>query len=142
MGFYRAFGLTMNVEEHERPDHVSCECEFLSFLALKEAYAIERDDAAMLEETRKAERLFMRDHLGRFLPAFTKKLSREATDGLYDALARLAWGFIAADCARFGVPQGPENLTLRPADDERVPMACGSGDCPAMLGVSELDESE
>lgn len=142
MGFYRAFGLTINVEEHERPDHVSSECEFLSFLALKEAHALEREDAAMLEETRKAERLFLRDHLGRFLPAFANKLSREATGGLYHGLARLAFGFIAAECARFGVPAGPENLTLRPADDQRVPMACGSGECPAMPGVSELDETE
>jgi DMSO reductase family type II enzyme chaperone len=142
MGFYRAFGLTMNVEARERPDHVSCECEFLSFLALKEAYALEREDTAVLEETRKAERFFLRDHLGRFLPAFANKLGREATDGLYRALARLARGFIAAECARFGVPAGPENLTLRPADDERVPMACGSGGCPGSDTAGSADETE
>jgi DMSO reductase family type II enzyme chaperone len=142
MGFYRAFGLTLNVLERERPDHVSCECEFLCFLALKEAYALEHEDSAMLDETRKAERLFLRDHLGRFLPAFAKKLIREDGNGLYGILGDLACAFIALECARFGVPAGPDNLTLRPADDERVPMACGSGECPAMPGVSELDEAE
>lgn len=142
MGFYRAFGLTLNSQEHERADHVSCECEFLSFLALKEAYALERGDAAMLEETRRAERLFLRDHLGRFLPAFAKKLSREDGNSFYGILGDLACAFIGLECARFRVPAGPENLTLRPADDERVPMACGSGECPAMPGVSERDEAE
>ncbi len=142
MGFYNAFGLALNDRQHERADHVSCECEFLSFLALKEAYALERGDAAMLEETRRAERLFLRDHLGRFLPAFAKKLSREQNESFYGSLGQLAYDFIALECARFGVRLGPENLTLRPADDERVPMACGSGECPAMPGVSELDEAE
>ena len=142
MGFYRALGLTLNAQERERADHVSCECEFLCFLALKEAYALEHADAPMAEETRKAERLFLRDHLARFLPAFAKKLSREDTNGLYGALGRVGYDFIAFECARFGVALGPENLTLRPADDERVPMACGSGECPVMPGVSELDETE
>jgi DMSO reductase family type II enzyme chaperone len=142
MGFYNAFGLTVNIQARERPDHVSCECEFLSFLALKEAYALEHEDAAMLDETRKAERLFLRDHLGRFLPAFAKKISREDGSGFYGTLGDLACAFIALECARFRVPAGPENLTLRPADDERVPMACGSGECPAMPGVSDLDEAE
>lgn len=142
MGFYSAFGLTLTPQEHERADHVSCECEFLSFLALKEAYALERGESSMLEETRKAERLFLRDHLGRFLPALAKKLTREDGNGLYGILGRLGYDFIALECARLGVPLGPENLTLRPSDDERVPMACGSGQCPVMPGVSEIDETE
>lgn len=142
MGFYNAFGLALNDRQHERADHVSCECEFLCFLALKEAYALEHGDDSMLEETRKAERLFLRDHLARFLPAFAKKLVREDAGGLYGFLGGVGYGFIVLECARFSVRLGPENLTLRPADDERVPMACGSGECPAMPGVSELDETE
>lgn len=142
MGFYNAFGLALNGRQHERADHVSCECEFLCFLALKEAYALEHGDDSMLEETRKAERLFLRDHLARFLPAFAKKLVREDAGDLYGFLGGVGYGFIVLECARFGVRLGPENLTLRPADDERVPMACGSGECPAMPGVSELDETE
>jgi TorA maturation chaperone TorD len=142
MGFYRAFGLEMRPGERERPDHVSSECEFFSFLALKEAHAIEHDDAAMLEETRNAERLFLRDHLGCFLPAFAKKLEREDRDGFYGNLGALAGRLMTLESSRFGVRLGPENLTLRPSDDGGVPMACGSGDCPALPGVSALDESE
>ena len=56
---------------------ISCECEFLMFLALKEAYALEQDNQEMLAETRKAEKLFLRDHLGRFLPTFVTQLAGE-----------------------------------------------------------------
>jgi len=131
MGFYRAFGLRFNVPERERPDHVSCECEFLSFLALKEAYALSREENSMLEETRKANRLFLRDHLGRFVPAFAQRLMREDPQGFYGALGNLSTRLVAGECARLGVPEGSQNLALRSADDDRIPMACGeTGQCP------------
>ena len=142
MGFYQAFGLTMNSEVHERPDHVSCECEFLCFLAIKEAYALEQGDASMLEETRKAVRLFLRDHLGRFVSAFARKLVTEGRGGFYGFLGAFCLRFIMDECARLDVPLGPENLSLRPATDDRVPMACGSGtECAAMPGACDPEES-
>jgi TorA maturation chaperone TorD len=131
MGFYHAFGLTLNRTEHERADHVSTECEFLSFLALKEAYALEHGDGLMLEETRKAARLFLRDHLGRFFPTFAKKLAREGRGGFYHALGKLGCRFITRECSRWSVQLGSESLSLRPVTDDRVPMACGSGGCLA-----------
>lgn len=135
-GFYRAFGLTLITGEHERADHVSCECEFLSFLALKEAYALEQQDVPMLEETRKATRLFLRDHLGRFVPAFTKKLTREDRDGFYGTLGELCWRFTTQECTRLGISVGPESLSLRPATVDSVPMACAGGTECAMTGES------
>ena len=141
-GFYLAFGLTLSRAEHERPDHVACECEFLSFLCLKEAYALENADVPMLEEARKATRLFLRDHLGRFVPAFSRKLVTEEPGGFYGVLGELCSRFVTEDCVRLGVPLGPENLGLRPANDDRVPMACGSGtECAAMPGVCDPEEN-
>lgn len=141
MGFYRAFGLDLNTAEHERPDHVSCECEFLSFLAVKEAYALEQRDVSMLEETRKAARLFLRDHLGRFVPALAKRLVREDEVGFYGTLGELCYRFVTQECGRFSVSAGPENLSLRPATDERVPMACGNGvECPALPETCDPEE--
>ena len=143
MGFYRAFGLTPKQGKHERPDHVSCECEFLMFLALKEAYALEQDNREMLGETRKAEKLFLRDHLGRFLPAFASQLSRENTGGFYGALAQLSRRFVDAECSRMNVAPGPATLGLRPAEDSRVPMACGNAaECAAMAGAASPEEEE
>jgi DMSO reductase family type II enzyme chaperone len=143
MGFYSAFGLTLNAAEHERADHISCECEFLSFLALKEAYALEKRDDSMLEETRKAARLFLRDHLGRFVPAFAKRLTREDRDGFYGALGELCLRLVTLECARSDLPLGSVGLDLRPATDDRVPMACGNGaECAAMPGAGTPEEIE
>ena len=143
MGFYRAFGLNMRAGTHERPDHISCEFEFLMFLALKEAYALEHNDRDMKAETCKAEILFMRDHVGRFLPAFVGQLQRADRSGFYANLGELCRRFVAAEADRLQVPLGAANLGLRPADDSRIPMACGSGaDCAAMPGADVPEGAE
>jgi len=135
MGFYHAFGLTINCSAHERLDHISCECEFLSFLAMKEAYALEQGDTEMRGEINKAQKLFLKDHLGRFLPTIAQKLADADPSGFYAALAQLCLSFAVQESARFSIPLGGANLPLRPADDDRVPMACGSGgECADMPG--------
>jgi DMSO reductase family type II enzyme chaperone len=136
MGFYHAFGLMVRGSEHERADHISCECEFLSFLAMKEAYALEHRDAAMLDQTIKAEKLFLRDHLGRFLPTFARQLIRENAAGFYAQLAHLCLHFLSQETERLAVRLGAVNLPLRPAEDDRVPMACGNGaECATLPGA-------
>lgn len=128
-GFHSAFGLVVGPGTHERIDHVSCELEFLAFLSRKEAHALETGDHLMLDETRRATRLFLRDHAGRFVPSFAHRVMR-ADDGFYGRLARLGLDFVTAECARFDVPPGPEMLRLRLPIDDRAPMACGSaGGC-------------
>lgn len=143
MGFYHAFGLTLKHGEHERPDHISCECEFLSFLALKEAYAIEHNEPEMLAEARKAQKLFLRDHLGRFVPTFATRAGERDRNGFYGNLAQLLLAFVTVESRRLHVDLGAMNLSLRPADDDRVPMACGSGtECAAMPGACATDEAD
>lgn len=128
-GFFAAFGLRLESAEHERVDHVRCQLELLAFLARKEAYALETGDARMLAEVRRAQRLFLRDHLGRFAPALGERLRREDPEGFYGALGRVLRRFVEAECRRWGVAPGPENLVLRPNDDDGAPMACGSAEC-------------
>ncbi len=127
-GFYRAFGLVLRPSEHERNDHISCECEFMLFLARKEAYALVQNDASMLEEARRATRLFLRHHLGRWAPAFGRRLARRDPGGLYGGLGELLVAFVSQECARVGVPAGPELLRLRSTSLGDVPMACGPAD--------------
>lgn len=125
-GFYRAFGLKVNT--FERVDHIGCECEFLAFLTRKEAYALEQNDAEMLEETRRAQRLFLKDHLGRFVPAFVKTLSRENPDGFYGRLGNLCRDFTRWECAHFNIPPGSELMRLRPTEWMEEAFTCGSGE--------------
>jgi DMSO reductase family type II enzyme chaperone len=131
--FFRAFGLGLDPEAHERPDHVACESEFLMFLARKEAHAVTLGDDAMYEETRRAGRVFLRDHLGRWALAFGAKLEREDRGGFYGALGRLCAAFAVAECGRVGVAAGPEFLRLRSATPDPAPMACGPA--PACEGA-------
>ncbi|MBI4010682.1 MAG: molecular chaperone TorD family protein [Candidatus Rokubacteria bacterium] len=125
VAFYRAFGLRLRAEAHERPDHVACECEFLAFLARKEAYARDRDDAVMLAATEGAARRFLRDHLGRWAPAFGGLLARRDPDGFFGALGALCVEFVGGECRRLGVPAGPDVLRLRSTALPAVPAACG-----------------
>ncbi|HET8563939.1 MAG TPA: hypothetical protein VFM35_08725, partial [Candidatus Binatia bacterium] len=101
----------------------------------KESYALEKGDLSMREQVRNATRLFLRDHLARFAPAFAKKLRQEDPGGFYGALGELCAEVVKKECARLDIPAGAETLGLRPAIDDRVPMACGSGvECGAMPG--------
>lgn len=142
-GFYFAFGLIVKADEHERPDHISCECEFLSFLALKETYALEKRDTPMLEEVRKATRLFLQNHMARFVPAFARKLGSESPPPFYRALGNLCLGLITLECRQFDLPMGLEGLGLRPVMDDRVPMACGNAaDCMPLPGAYDPTRTE
>ena len=116
--FYRAFGLEVAEEAAERPDHIGMELEFMSVLAAKEAYALEHqadaDEAAVCVE---AQKRFLREHLGRWAPAFARRLARAAIDPVLTAFATLVQDFIISDCSRFGITAGSEDLLLRPVDE-------------------------
>jgi DMSO reductase family type II enzyme chaperone len=138
-GFLRAFGLALDPGRHERIDHVSAELELLAFLARKEAHALETGDAEMRAATVKAERDFLRDHLGRFAPSFARRAQDADPDGFYGALADLCLEFVKAEGVRLGVPLGPEALRLRAPIDDAAPMACGAaGGCaPGPCGPAD-----
>jgi TorA maturation chaperone TorD len=128
-GFYRAFGLEIRPETVLRLDHVSCECEFMAFLARKEAYAAEVGDRDMLAEVSRTERLFLRDHLGRFGLAFSYLLT-EAEGGFYGSLGRLTASFLEWECRRHDVRPGPRKLKVEVWKEAAVPTACGG--CPTI----------
>lgn len=131
--FFAAFGLELTPDAAERIDHISIELEFMSVLAAKDAHALEHqcDDDA-LATLRDAQRKFLREHLGRWSPAFARRLARMAEGTALGALARLLGEFIKLECARFSVPPGSEDLLLRPVDDaaERLCDSCGIHNLP------------
>lgn len=139
-GFYQAFGLTVRRAGRERADHASCELEFLKFLAYKEAYACESQNDAMLEETRKATRLFLKEHLGRFGRTFARTLTQHDADGFFGRLGETLFDFVTFECRRLAVQPGPSRLRLRSAEDEGIPMACGGGSELVQLEASDSEE--
>jgi TorA maturation chaperone TorD len=131
--FFAAFGLELTPDAAERIDHISIELEFMSVLAAKEAHALEHqfeDDA--LATLRDAQKKFLREHLGRWTPAYARRLARMADGTSLAALERLLDEIIKLECARFGVPAGSEDLLLRPVDDaaERLCESCGIHNLP------------
>lgn len=135
MGYYQAFGLTTRVEERERADHAGCELEFMDFLCRKEAVALESADEATCAETRKAQRLFLKDHLGRFGRAFARLLQEQEPEGFFGRLGNLLLDFLTCECQRFRTEPGALVLPLRSAEDDKVPMVCGGQQELIQLGV-------
>jgi len=131
--FYRAFGLEVTEDADERHDHICLELEFMCVLAAKEAYALEHQlDSESLSVCRGAQKRFLREHLGRWAPAFTRRLARMAADSPLASLANFTRAFIEAECSRFGVPPGSEDLLLRPVDEAAESMcnSCGITQLP------------
>lgn len=140
-GFLKAFGLEINSDAHERIDHISCELEFMCFLTRKEAYAIENDKSAMLKETLKAERSFLKDHLARFTPTFSHLCIKEDPKGFYGNLGRLLQNFNLSECAKFDLKSGSEKLQLRSSVEVDECFDCEfSGDVKELAG--EVDPME
>lgn len=131
--FYRAFGLEVAEDAAERHDHLSIECEFMSVLHAKEAHAIEE---ALGDETllicRDAQKKFMREHLGRWAPAFARRLARQTGTSSLAALADFTRAFIELECRRLGVPSGNEDLLLRSVDEDEDTLctSCGIRNLP------------
>lgn len=135
-GTYLAFGLKPPEGGDERVDHAACECEFMDFLARKQAYALgclpasgDKEEAReALATVQGAARGFLREHLGRFGRAFASRLIKEDAGGFHGALGALLFRFLTQECQRFGLPPGPPALELRPPLLDDTPMACGRAD--------------
>jgi DMSO reductase family type II enzyme chaperone len=131
--FYRAFGLEVAGDADERHDHICLEMEFMCVLAAKEAYALEHQlDPEELGICRDAQKRFLREHLGRWTPAFARRLARMAGEGPLGALANLTRTFIETECVRLGIAPGSEDLLLRPVDEatESQCTSCGLNQLP------------
>jgi len=123
-GFYRAFGL--EPAEQERLDHISVELEFMQFLAYKEAYALLHHGEAKARLCRRAQRAFMRDHLGRWGLLFAQRLREKAGEGYFASVAALAEEFLLTE--RRLLRTQPEPAAVGPGQWETGPEDSG---CPA-----------
>ncbi len=139
-GFLEAFGLASAPGLTDRLDHIAVELEFLHVLAAKEAYGLAHGHGEeRLAIVRDATQKYLRDHLGRWAPAFAVRLESKAQDGPYAALARLLTAFIeeetlALDAAP--VPAAAALLVPQPDDDPAICNGCAAASVfnPAMRG--------
>lgn len=131
-GFYSAFGLQLSQDIHERLDHLSVELEFLHFLAYKESYAICHDSSEKLQTVVEAEKKFVKEHIGRWVPLFAGMLRKKAGFGLYKIIADLTAEWVSFEVAYLGVsPQAYSETDYRPAiytSPEGQSFECGAQD--------------
>ena len=131
-GFYSAFGLQLSPDIHERLDHLSVELEFMHYLSYKESYAILHDGAEKLKTVVEAEKKFVKEHIGRWVPLFSGMLKRKADYGFYKILADFTSDWMAFDIGFLGVtPQPYSETDYRPAsymNPEGQTFECGAQD--------------
>ncbi|TAH36411.1 MAG: hypothetical protein EYC70_11470 [Planctomycetota bacterium] len=134
--FYHAFSLELGAGCDERPDHISVELEFLHYLCVKEAWAEEQHARDLARICRETTRKFLSEHLARWSPGLSARLSAASAGGFYAGAAALLSAWIEDECRRLGAEPGapflaPSASSFRPED------ACiGCGHAAACL--SEL----
>lgn len=104
-GFYQAFGLQVSNGAGERLDHVTVQAEFLYVLLAKEAAALQERNQEAADICREARRNFFEEHVGWWLPAFSRLLSRVAPANFYQELAVLTASLSAVERVSLGLPQ-------------------------------------
>lgn len=131
-GFYRAFGVELSKDIHERLDHLSVEFEFMHFLAYKESYARCHDGADKTQIVLDAQKKFVKNHIGRWVPLFCRMLVKKAGSGLYKHVADLMAEWMDFEVAFLGVvPQPYSETDYRPAtfnSPEGQTYECGAQD--------------
>ena len=122
-GFYTAFGLEVAQGQPDVEDHIATELEFLSALAIKEAWALAEDHHEHAEVSRDAAVAFLGDHLARWAPAFADALGAASELGYYRAAAPLLRAWVETDTGHLGVTVTPLAPTLLDAE-VREPFTC------------------
>lgn len=130
-GFYLAFGLEVAEGAGERVDHLSLELEFLHTLAFREAHARIHHGAEEVSRAVEGQQAFLRDHLGRWVPAFSR-LVEAKDDGIYRELAYITRTVVAADAISLGIAAGDEVDLAPPVslDPDDATLPCGADRCP------------
>lgn len=127
-GFYEAFGVRPR-RGGERPDHVACQLEFLSLLALKEAIAIARGEGDHQAVSAEAERRFLADHLGRWLPALAGQIERRHPGSGYAAVGALAATVVRDHARALGVlpvALAPDDIVAITTEPDGFTFECGA----------------
>jgi TorA maturation chaperone TorD len=94
---YAAAGLQLAPDYTDLPDHIAAELEFMSFLCSKEAGAWQADDGKAARGRASTQRLFLTQHLSRWVPAFCQAVAQHAQLDFYRAMGRLTQSFVDAD---------------------------------------------
>lgn len=122
-GFYRAFGLNVSPERHERADHIALELEFAALLLTKKRLA-ERESEEAVMIVQDARRKFLKDHLCWWAPSFTVALRRKAQDGFYESAGAILSALLPLERHRLGIAPPQMPLESHGADQTESSDSC------------------
>ncbi|MET0514723.1 MAG: molecular chaperone TorD family protein [Nitrospiraceae bacterium] len=131
-GYYKAFGVELSKDIHERLDHLSVEFEFMHFLTYKESYSRCHDGMEKTDIVVEAQKKFVKNHIGRWVPLFCRMLSKKADSGLFKLVADSMSDWMDFEVAFLSVtPQPYSEADYRPATfnaPEGQTYECGAQD--------------
>ena len=110
------------------PCEGAAELEFMSALALKEGWAVAEGHHDHADVSRDASAAFLRDHLGRWAPAFAETLRDVSQIDYYRAVAGVLQPWITTDAEALGVVLAPRPPTPAEAAEHAPPT------CPMVHG--------
>lgn len=115
--FYRAFELQASAGQGP-PDAIKMELGFMSFACLKQAKAQHEELKGELKTIQKAQARFLNDHLGRWIPSFTRQLQSQTDNPFYETLASLLSLWIHEECCLLDVQPAPLPLFFPSLSEE------------------------
>ncbi|GMV51475.1 hypothetical protein FBQ96_03860 [Nitrospirales bacterium NOB] len=131
-GFYKAFGVELSKDVHERLDHLSVELEFMHFLTYKESYSRCHDGMEKTDIVVDAQKKFVKNHIGRWVPLFCRMLAKKSDTGLFKLIADCMSEWMDFEVAYLGVTVQPySEADYRPATfnaPEGQTYECGAQD--------------
>lgn len=115
--FYRAHGLDVGGQRRERPDHIATELEFMTFMAHKEAFALERLGETEVEECRRTQAHFLTDHLLCWAPSFGWRLGVGAPSSSMQTAGRLLSRFLELEADAWQVEAAEHRDEPQPREE-------------------------
>lgn len=94
---YRRHGLSLYPCHRDLPDHVATELVFMYFLSRQEGEAWEKGQSETAKEFRRAQLVFLKEHLVRWLPDFCERIQNATRSNVYWALADMLREFVVAE---------------------------------------------
>jgi TorA maturation chaperone TorD len=94
---YTQAGLTLAPDMARSPDHVVVELDFMAFLCAYESRAWTGSGRDGGVRTLKREAVFLRKHLGAWLPRFARRIRRQDPGGFYAQVISVAEAFVHHD---------------------------------------------
>ncbi len=95
--FVESLGLHYKETDTSIPDHISVELELMQKIISKEKEAWDKDSEKDVLHYLKIEKMFMEDHIMKWVPKFCDEITADAELSFYREMARLTKSFIQTD---------------------------------------------